>query len=208
MLSKPGHRFDAGIALEVVETPQYVSRGGDKLAAALRTFHLSVKGLVCLDVGASTGGFTDCLLQHGAAQVLAVDVGRGQLHWRLRNDPHVTVMEGLNARNLKPDDLPAVPGFAAVDVSFISLTKVLPAVTNVMVAGAPLVTLIKPQFEAERGLVGKGGVVRDPEVHAAVIEKVKRFGTTELPVEWIGCCESPLKGPAGNIEFLACWSLL
>jgi 23S rRNA (cytidine1920-2'-O)/16S rRNA (cytidine1409-2'-O)-methyltransferase len=164
-----------------------------------------VQGLVCADIGASTGGFTDCLLQHGAARVYAIDVGRGQLDWRLRNDPRVVVQEGVNARYLKAGDLPEPPGFASVDVSFISLTLILPPVTNLLVPGADMVTLIKPQFEAGRAHVGKGGVVRDPAVHDDVVRRVREFGTGTAGLEWRGLCESPIRGPAGNIEFLAWW---
>jgi 23S rRNA (cytidine1920-2'-O)/16S rRNA (cytidine1409-2'-O)-methyltransferase len=203
--TKCGHRYDVDIVIEVDEPQKFVSRGGDKLEAAFSAFDLNVNGLVCIDVGSSTGGFTDCLLQHGALKVYAVDVGKGQLHWKLRNDPRVVVMEEINARYLSPDSLPEKPSFAVVDVSFISLTKVLPAVINVITKGACLVTLIKPQFEAGREQVGKGGVVRDPAVRTLVVEKVKGFGETQLGLKCVGVCESPLKGPAGNIEFLAYW---
>ncbi len=204
--TKSGHRWDDGVDIEVQARPPYVSRGGLKLAAALDHFALSVGGLVCLDVGSSTGGFTDCLLQHGAKTVMSVDVGKGQLHWKLRNDPRVVVLEGRNARYLEPADLPLAPHFACVDVSFISLTKILPAVKNVLVGPANVVTLIKPQFEAGRENVERGGVVRDPAVRAEVVERIRAFGADELGFGWIGVHESPLKGPAGNVEFLACWS--
>jgi 23S rRNA (cytidine1920-2'-O)/16S rRNA (cytidine1409-2'-O)-methyltransferase len=205
LASKPGHTFDTGVALEVKAGPRFVSRGGEKLEGAFETFGLKVAGLICLDVGASTGGFTDCLLQHGAAKVFAIDVGKGQLHWKLRNDPRVVVMEEVNARYLEPADLPERPGFAVVDVSFISLTKVLPAVIQTLNIPAELVTLIKPQFEAGRRDVKKGGVVRDEAVRVAIVEKIRVWGTQELGLEWLGVCESPLKGPAGNVEFLAHW---
>jgi 23S rRNA (cytidine1920-2'-O)/16S rRNA (cytidine1409-2'-O)-methyltransferase len=205
LADKPGHTFDTEAAFEVKAGPRFVSRGGEKLEGAFDAFHLNVKDLICLDVGASTGGFTDCLLQHGAAKVFCVDVGKGQLHWRLRNDPRVTVMDALNARYLKPADLPVKPRFAVVDVSFISLTRILPAVIQVLDVPAELVTLIKPQFEAGRKEVGKGGVVRDEAVRAAVVENIRAWGTKELALEWLGVCESPLKGPAGNVEYLAYW---
>jgi 23S rRNA (cytidine1920-2'-O)/16S rRNA (cytidine1409-2'-O)-methyltransferase len=202
---KYGHKYDVDVLIEVDEPQRFVSRGGEKLEGAFLAFTLDVKGLICLDVGASTGGFTDCLLQHGAAKVYSVDVGKGQLHWKLRNDPRVAVMEETNARYLKADSLPEKPAFAAVDVSFISLTKVLPAVISVLEKDAAVVTLIKPQFEAGREQVEKGGVVRDPEVRKAVVEKIRECGEKQLKLRWIGVCESPLKGPAGNTEFLACW---
>jgi 23S rRNA (cytidine1920-2'-O)/16S rRNA (cytidine1409-2'-O)-methyltransferase len=161
--------------------------------------------MTCADIGASTGGFTDCLLQHGAARVYAMDVGRGQLDWKLRNDPRVVVKEGLNARYLQAGDIPEPFQFAVVDVSFISLTLILPPVTKLIALSGELVTLIKPQFEAGRDKVGKGGVVRDPVVHEEVIGQIRRFGTETLSLEWKGLCESPIRGPAGNVEFLAWW---
>jgi len=202
---KPGHPCAADAVIEVIGGARYVSRGGEKLEAALRHFQIDVRGLVCLDIGASTGGFTDCLLQHGAARVYAIDVGRGQLHGRLRGDPRVVALEEVNARYLDPAQVPERPAFAALDVSFISLTKVLPAVTPLLTTGAWLVTLIKPQFEAGRAQVSRGGVVRDPAVHDAVVAGIREFGVRELPLEWVDVCESPLKGPAGNKEFLAAW---
>ncbi|MFC1462569.1 TlyA family RNA methyltransferase [Verrucomicrobiota bacterium] len=202
---KPGHRYDSESGIAVKQPPRFVGRGGEKLEGAFEAFDLAVDGLICLDVGASTGGFTDCLLQHGAARVFAVDVGKGQLHWKLRNDSRVTILDEVNARYLEPGDLPDQPGFAAIDVAFISLTKILPAVIDVVVQRAQLVTLIKPQFEVERGQVGKGGVVRDPALRDGVVEKIRNFGVTELGLDWLGLCESPLRGPAGNVEFLAWW---
>jgi len=203
---KPGHRFARDSAVEVEIGPRFVSRGGEKLAAALDAFALDVAGCICLDVGSSTGGFTDCLLQRGAARVYAVDVGRGLLHWKLRNDPRVVLLEGVNARHLTEGDLPEPAGFAAVDVAFISLTKILPAVIRLLQPSAGVVTLIKPQFEAGREHVRRGGVVTDPAVRAAVLERIRGFGTRELGLEWQGACASPLKGPAGNVEYLAWWN--
>jgi 23S rRNA (cytidine1920-2'-O)/16S rRNA (cytidine1409-2'-O)-methyltransferase len=203
-LTKPGHEI-RDEEITVTQPERFVSRGGGKLDAAFQHFGLDVEGLICLDVGASTGGFTDCLLQHGAARVYAVDVGRGQLHWKLQQDERVVVMDEINARHLAPDAFPDRPAFAVVDVSFISLTKILPAVREVLADEGRLVTLIKPQFEAGREQVGRGGVVRDPAVRAEVVERVRRFGESELALEWIGVCESPLPGPAGNVEFLAYW---
>ena len=205
LCAKPSTPFDADVPIEVKQRPPFVSRGGEKLRGALDGFGIDPAGRVCLDIGASTGGFTDCLLQRGAAHVLAVDVGRGQLHWKLRQDPRVTVREGVNARYLSPADLGGlVPDLAVVDVSFISLAKVLPAVAALLPNGADLVTLIKPQFEAGRKQVGKGGVVRDPDVHRAVVASVREAGVA-LGFQWLAVIESPLRGPAGNIEFLAHW---
>jgi len=205
--SKPGQQVPADSAIEVDAPPRFVSRGGEKLDHALNFFGLSPAGRVCLDVGSSTGGFTDCLLQHGAARVFAVDVGRGQLHWRLRNDPRVVVLEKVNARYLSAEQIPEPVDFITVDVSFISLTKVLPAAIQLSRAGAAAVTLIKPQFEAGRDQVGRGGVVRDPAVRAGVVAAIREFGERSLKMKWAGVCESPLRGPAGNIEFLAAWVL-
>lgn len=203
--TKPSHAVPPDAAVALAEQERFVSRGGEKLEAAFQHFKLDVAGLVCADIGASTGGFTDCLLQHGAARVYAVDVGRGQLHWKLRNDPRVVVMDGVNARYLTPADLPEAPAFATVDVAFISLTKILPAVRQVLASGGCIVSLIKPQFEAGRKDVGKGGVVRDEAVRARVVEDIRAYGTVKLGLEWAGVCPSPLEGPAGNVEFLACW---
>lgn len=205
VLSKPGHKFDTVTPLSVKDLPRFVSRGGDKLEAAFSEFGLDVAGLVCLDIGASTGGFTDCLLQHGASKVYAVDVGKGQLHWKLRNDERVDIREETNARYLEAYDIPEKAALAVVDVSFISLTKVLPAVLKVTKDDASIVTLIKPQFEAGRKQVEKGGVVRDPAVREEVVEKIREFGETELGLKCRGSIESPVKGPAGNVEFLAWW---
>ena len=203
--SKPGNQFDIDDKLEVEEPDRFVSRGGGKLLGALEAFPIELDSRVCLDIGSSTGGFTDCMLQHGASRVYAIDVGKGQLHWKLRNDERVVAMEGINARYLKADDITEQASFAASDLSFISLTKVLPAVTPLLEKGAEMVTLIKPQFEAGPEKVGKGGVVRDPEVHEEVVKRIHLFGVEELGLEWMGLETSPLKGPAGNIEFLAHW---
>jgi 23S rRNA (cytidine1920-2'-O)/16S rRNA (cytidine1409-2'-O)-methyltransferase len=201
-LDKAGLRLPEDTRLEIREGPAFVSRGGDKLDAAFETFHLDVTGQVAIDVGASTGGFTDCLLQHGAARVYAVDVGYGQLAWKLRQDPRVVVMERCNIRHLTPERLPERPSFFTADCSFISLRLVLPPLTALLAPQASGVVLIKPQFEAGRGQVGKGGVVRDEEVHQQVIDEViicaGRLGFTRTDV-----LPSPLLGPAGNREFLA-----
>jgi 23S rRNA (cytidine1920-2'-O)/16S rRNA (cytidine1409-2'-O)-methyltransferase len=181
--------------------PPYASRGGVKLAAALDRFAIDPEGRRCLDVGASAGGFTDVLLQGGARHVIAVDVGYGQLDWRLRTDPRVTVMDRTNARHLRPEDLQYAPDLVAVDLSFISLTKVVPALTALAAPGAHLVLLVKPQFEAGRGDVGRGGVVGDPGVWRGAIEAVaeasRASGAGPRSV-----MASPLRGPAGNVEFL------
>ncbi len=192
-------------AIELIEPARFVSRGGEKLEAAFAAFPLDARGRVALDIGASTGGFTDCLLRHGARRVYAVDVGRGQLHWSLRQDPRVVVMEGVNARYLTPADLPEQAGCAAVDVSFISLRLILPVLPPLLEAGAWVVTLIKPQFEAGRREVGRGGVVRDDHVRARVVDEIRIFGVDSLGLEWVGVVTSPLRGPAGNVEFLAAW---
>ncbi len=204
---KAGQGYAGDVAIEVAAAPRFVGRGGDKLEAAFARFGLDVRGLICLDVGASTGGFTDCLLQHGAARVYAVDVGHGQLDWRLRQDPRVVVHEGINARQLDPALFPEPPSFGVVDVSFISLTLVLPAVTSVLPPGAGLVTLIKPQFEAGRAEVGRGGVVRDEAVRLATIERVRSTLAARLPLEWRDGMDCPVHGPAGNIEYLAYWQV-
>jgi 23S rRNA (cytidine1920-2'-O)/16S rRNA (cytidine1409-2'-O)-methyltransferase len=203
--AKPGHTYRDDAVLTVDQPLRYVSRGGDKLEGGLLHFQIDPTGLVCADLGASTGGFTDCLLQHGAAKVYAIDVGQGQLHWKLRNDPRVVVMDGMNARYLSADNLPEKVALAVVDASFISLTLLLPAVTEVLADGGRAITLIKPQFEAGRSDVGKGGVVRDSSVHDRVIAQVKETGEARTALRWQGVCESPLKGPAGNVEFFAYW---
>jgi 23S rRNA (cytidine1920-2'-O)/16S rRNA (cytidine1409-2'-O)-methyltransferase len=205
--AKPGRRVAADAELTVDAGERFVGRGGEKLEHAFNTFRLEVRGLVCLDIGASTGGFTDCLLQRGAAKVYAIDVGAGQLHWKLRNDPRVVAMDKVNARYLRPADLPETADFAAIDVAFISLTKILPAVKDMLRSGSRIVTLIKPQFEAGRREVGRGGVVRDEEVRRKVVESVRRFGENELGLRWLGVCESPLRGPAGNVEYLGLWEI-
>jgi 23S rRNA (cytidine1920-2'-O)/16S rRNA (cytidine1409-2'-O)-methyltransferase len=187
----------AGIILEAAE--KYVSRGGHKLEAALDAFPIDCTGKTCMDIGASTGGFTDCLLQHGAAQVHAVDVGKGQLAWKLRQDPRVIVHDEVNARHLTGEPVDLV----TIDVSFISLTKVLPAAVNLLRPSGQLVALIKPQFEAGRKFVSKGGVVRDSSVHERVKTEVIEFATGTLGLRLLGVCDSPLLGPAGNKEFLA-----
>lgn len=197
--AKPGARVPADVQVTVLQRLPYVSRGGLKLAAALDAFQVSVEGAVCADVGASTGGFTDCLLQRGAARVYAIDVGYGQLAWKLRQDERVVVMERTNARYL--ESLPEPVGVVTLDVSFISLRLLLPVIVGWLTPVAHLIPLIKPQFETEREHVGKGGVVRDPTVHRQVLEKVASYATARgLTVR--GLVRSPITGPAGNVEFL------
>ncbi|HEX3729543.1 MAG TPA: TlyA family RNA methyltransferase [Opitutaceae bacterium] len=204
-LEKPGREFPADFPLEVEAPPRYVGRGGEKLAAALAAFALDLRGAHVLDVGASTGGFTDCALQAGAADAVCVDVGRAQLHARLRADPRVTNLEQVNARTLAPGDLPRREFDAVVmDLSFISLTAVLPAVWAFLRPGGVLVALVKPQFEAGKAEADKGrGVIRDPAVRAAALERVRAFALAALPgAALVGAIDSPLEGAQGNREFL------
>ncbi|HQH52168.1 MAG TPA: TlyA family RNA methyltransferase [Candidatus Hydrogenedentes bacterium] len=201
-LDKPGVRLEADTPLEIREEARFVSRGGDKLEAAFQAFEFDVSGRVAIDVGASTGGFTDCLLQHGAAYVYAVDVGYGQLAWRLRQDPRVCVMERTNIRNLVPEALERRPDVFTADCSFISLRLVLPVLKTLLKTPAEGVVLVKPQFEAGKELVGKGGVVRDEEVRDRVVKDVIE-AAIKLGFESRGLTPSPLKGPKGNQEFLA-----
>ena len=198
--SKPGQSVDDSAAVQVLARPRFVSRGGLKLEGALEHFHVSVSGLACADFGASTGGFTDCLLQARAARVHAIDVGTGQLDWKLRNDPRVVLHEGVNARYLNPDDLGEKVDLAVCDVSFISATLIVPAMAGVLKAEGRMIVLVKPQFEAGREQVGKGGIVRDPEAHIAACEKV-RTSVAALNFE-TALTESPITGAEGNKEFL------
>ena len=201
-VDKPGQLLDAAVELRVKASLKYVSRGGLKLEHALDHFSLSPQGLVCCDLGASTGGFTDVLLQRGAAKVFAVDVGYGQLHPRLRADPRVVVHERVNARALAQAQLGEPCGAAVADLSFISLRLVLPALVGLLRArDAFCAVLVKPQFEAGRAEVGKGGVVRDPAVHARVVAEVSA-ALAQLGLAVIGSTESPIQGPAGNREFI------
>ena len=201
-IDKPGTAvpIEADIRLRGEVTP-FVSRGGLKLEEALKSFSLDVTGLTVLDVGASTGGFTDCLLQRGAARVFAVDVGYGQLAWKLRQDERVVNLEKTNIRHLQPEMLATVPDMAVIDASFISLDKVLPATIRLIRPRGSIVALIKPQFEVGRGLVGKGGVVRDSDLHRKVIDNVCVLAESLL-LTVHGVVESPILGPKGNREFL------
>lgn len=206
-VDKAGQSVRVEALIEVQASPTFVSRGGEKLAHALDAFRISVKGRVCVDVGASTGGFTHCLLERGASRVYAVDVGIRQLDARLRSDSRVVVMEKVNARYLMPEVFPVRPDLAAVDVSFISLEKVLPPVVACLEPSGEVVALVKPQFEVGRGQVGKAGVVRDPARHQAVLIRLARF---VLFRGWhvLRVTASPLKGPRGNREFFLHLSLV
>jgi 23S rRNA (cytidine1920-2'-O)/16S rRNA (cytidine1409-2'-O)-methyltransferase len=199
-VDKPGHAVAADSNIELAAQPRYVGRGGLKLEAALDHFNIPVAGKVCLDIGSSTGGFTDCLLQRGAARVYAIDVGTGQLDWKLRNDPRVIVHEQINARYLSRNEVPEPIDLAVCDVSFISITMILPVLPNLLAKGAGMVILVKPQFELERHQVGKGGMIRDPALHQQacrrVEDAVKQLG---FQIEII---PSPVLGAEGNQEFL------
>ena len=201
-VEKAGTRLALEAPLSIRETLPYVSRGGVKLHAALEHFGIDPGGARCLDVGASTGGFTDCLLQSGAAEVFAVDVGYGQLDWNLRNDDRVTVLERTNFRIIDDDALPHDLSLAVVDVSFISLSLILPRLGTFLKIGSPIVVLIKPQFEAGREKVGKGGVIRDPAVREEVVHNILEAAYRE-GFSSRGIMESPIKGASGNVEFLA-----
>jgi 23S rRNA (cytidine1920-2'-O)/16S rRNA (cytidine1409-2'-O)-methyltransferase len=203
VIDKPSTKLASDAPLEVKEKQRYVGRGGLKLEGALDAFGIDPAGWVCLDVGASTGGFTDCLLQRGAVRVHAVDVGTNQLVWKLRNDPRVIAKERFNARHMVPSDIGESVRLAVMDLSFISLTKVLPAVFPLLDEGGSVVCLIKPQFELEREDISKGGIVRDPALHERAIEKIRRFVTEDHGREWRMLVPSPITGADGNQEFLA-----
>ena len=203
VVAKPSTKLSLDADLSIKEKPKYVGRGGLKIDGALDTFGINPMGLTCLDVGASTGGFTDCLLQRGATKVHAVDVGTNQLVWKLRNDPRVIVKEKFNARHMTPDDIGEPIDLAVTDVSFISLTKILPPMFATLKADGQIVCLIKPQFELDREDISKGGIVKDPALHQRAVDKIKKFVTEELNHQWIECIDSPIKGTEGNKEFLA-----
>ena len=208
-VDKPSQQFDTNSSVRVKgdddPATRYVGRGGLKLEAALREFQIDVVGFTCLDVGASTGGFTDCLLQHGAKKVFAVDVGHNQIDWRLRNDPRVEVREGINARYLQPKDFPQKFDLVVVDVSFISVTKVLPALIPLIRKSGAIITLIKPQFEVGRGEVGSGGIVRDATKRLRAVEEVNEAAKA-LGLTVVNVIESPIQGAEGNVEFLALYT--
>jgi 23S rRNA (cytidine1920-2'-O)/16S rRNA (cytidine1409-2'-O)-methyltransferase len=195
---KPASLVDEGVSLRLLAGPRYASRGGEKLEHALNVFGIGVASAVAADIGASTGGFTDCLLQHGASRVYAVDVGRGQLDMHLRQDPRVVVMEGVNARYL--EELPEPVDLVTMDVAFISLRQVLPTARRLLRPGGNIVALFKPQFEAARREVGKGGVIRDPQMHARLIGRFAAW-CVKNGLRVLGLTASPLLGPAGNREF-------
>ena len=208
-VEKPSEQFasDSNIRIKHADDPtsRYVGRGGLKLEAALKKFQIDVRGAVCLDVGASTGGFTDCLLQNGAAKVFAIDVGHNQIDWRLRNDPRVEIREGVNARYLQPSDFALQFDLAVIDVSFISVAKILPAVIPLVKPDGSLVVLVKPQFEVGRGQVGSGGVVREEQKRIRAVHYVSECAIT-LGLRAEGVIESPITGAEGNVEYLAHYS--
>ena len=201
-VDKPGTAVPNDAKIEIRgNTLKYVSRGGLKLEKAMAEFPIELNGCICGDIGASTGGFTDCMLQNGASQVFSVDVGTNQLAWKLRNDPRVVSMEQFNFRYAEPDDFEATPSFASIDVSFISLDLILPALHRILAENGQVVALVKPQFEAGREQIGKNGIIKDPKIHLAVLEKVVAFaGTHGFAV--MGVDYSPIQGGHGNIEFL------
>ena len=203
VVDKAGTKIDDDAGIAVKEPDRYVGRGGHKLEAALREFAIDPAGATCLDIGASTGGFTDCLLQHGAAKVWAIDVGHDQLAWRIRSDPRVVVREGLNARYLGAEDVPDPLDLIVIDVAFISLSLILPPAVPLLKPSGVIVPLIKPQFELRKDQVGKG-VVRDPALHAEAVAKIRAIVENETPLVWAGCIESPIRGGEGNVEYLAC----
>lgn len=203
ILSKPGTKVSDDIPLDIKNKPKYVGRGGFKLEGALDAFLVNPEGKVCLDIGSSTGGFTDCLLQRGAIRVHAVDVGTNQLVWKLRNDPRVIVKEQFNARYMTEEDLGEKVELIVSDVSFISLTKILPAAFGVLAPGGEIVCLVKPQFELQPADIGPGGIVRDPALHQRAVDKIKSFVVNDLQRTWIDCTPSQITGTDGNQEFLA-----
>jgi len=203
--TKPSRQVEDGMSVEVEAPPRFVSRGGEKLEGAFSLWDLSAEGRVCLDVGSSTGGFTDCLLQHGARRVMAVDVGTNQLAYKLRADPRVWVKENFNARHMTPADLPEVPSLAVTDVSFISLKLILPPIVDVLAPAGQIVALIKPQFEVGKGHA-PGGLVRDETLRLAARDEIVRFAREELRLDLLGLAESPIRGrEMGNIEYLSFW---
>ncbi len=204
IVDKPGTRVAGDVEISIKEELPYVSRGGQKLAHALQVFPVQVRDRICLDAGASTGGFTDCLLQNGARLVMAVDVGYGQLAWKLRQDPRVIVMEKTNVRHLSPSALPYTPSLLTADLSFISLAKVLPIFVTLLPEEGEIIALVKPQFEAGREKVGKKGVVRSAATHKQVLAEVLA-AAEKTGLKFGGLTPSPLRGPEGNIEFLVYW---
>lgn len=205
--TKSSRQVDDAVEVEVEAPPRFVSRGGEKLEGAFALWNMEVSGLDCLDVGSSTGGFTDCLLQHGAAFVMAVDVGTNQLAYSLRTDPRVWVRENFNARGMRPEDLPRTPRLAVTDVSFISLRLILPPIKGVLAPGGRIVALIKPQFEVGRGNA-PGGLVRDERLRLEARDGIVRFAVDELGLRLLGLAESPIRGrEKGNVEYLSYWEV-
>lgn len=202
-INKPSAKVDDSAEIEVHNKPRYVSRGGLKLEGALTAFPVSAEGKVCIDIGASTGGFTDCLLQNGAVRVHAVDVGVGQLVDKLRNDPRVIVKEHFNARYMTPEALGEKAQLIVSDVSFISLTHILPAAYTCLADGGDMLVLIKPQFELQPEDIGPGGIVRNPALHQRAVDRIRSFVTDELHRTFVSVADSPIKGMDGNREFLA-----
>lgn len=203
VITKPGWLVRPDAVLTVRQPPKFVSRGGLKLEGALEHFGIDVAGLVCLDVGASTGGFTDCLLQRGAVKVHAFDVGTNQMVWKLRNDPRVICRENFNVRHMQATDIPEPVDFIVADVSFISLTLVLPGALATLRPGGQALVLVKPQFELTREDIGPGGIVRDPALHERACRRVEEFVRARSDLEWRGIVESTIQGTDGNREFLA-----
>jgi len=201
-ITKAGVQVAKTDQIEINTGREWASRGALKLLKAIDSFSTEPGDKICIDIGASSGGFTDVLLSFGAKRVFAVDVGYGQLSWRLRNDPRVTVMERTNARNLEPGDLDEIPEIAVVDVAFISLSKILPAVERILTPGGECICLVKPQFEAGRGSVGKNGVVRDKKIHFSVLMALKDYVDRSSEMSLVGADFSPILGPSGNMEFL------
>ena len=203
--TKPGHKFNEDCKINIKQKEKYVSRGGLKFEEAYNKFNLKIKNNICLDIGSSTGGFTDFMLQHKADRIYAVDCGTNQLHWTLRKNIKIVVMEKTNARYLSKKEIPELVDLCTIDVSFISLKKILPSVINLINNNGVIVSLIKPQFEAGKDQIDKGGVVTNPIIHEKVINDIKDFGENKLNLKWLDFCISPLKGPAGNKEFFAYW---
>jgi 23S rRNA (cytidine1920-2'-O)/16S rRNA (cytidine1409-2'-O)-methyltransferase len=204
IVDKAGTRIADDAVITVKSAERYVGRGGLKLEGALTHFAIDPRGATGLDIGASTGGFTDCLLQHGAAKVWAIDVGHSQLDWKIRSDPRVIVREKLNARHLTRDDIPDAIDICVIDVSFISLSLILPPAVPLLSNGGVIIALIKPQFELRKEQVGRGGVVREPALHAEAVEKIRAVVARLAGLRWDGVIESPILGGEGNKEFLAC----
>ena len=203
--TKPGHKFNEDCKINIKQKEKYVSRGGLKFEEAYNKFNLKIKNNICLDIGSSTGGFTDFMLQHKADRIYAVDCGTNQLHWTLRRNSKIIVMEKTNARYLSKKEIPELVDLCTIDVSFISLKKILPSVINLINNNGVIVSLIKPQFEAGKDQIDKGGVITNPIIHEKVINDIKDFGEKKHNLQWLDFCISPLKGPAGNKEFFAYW---